>query len=283
MQSELQRVAERMLACLTEAPRAVGYLHDRARKCRDAAAWIGNQSSNPNARMAAMQLDDAARRCEEAAHHLSMAEARAKQWVEQMVSGIRTVEPTRRSADNRPLFPGRKQSPGQPRHEEPKANKSAGTGDEVGPEDESPTARVSDEEGRRLFGKLPKREESAVGRPKTRGIWKDADDKEHPLTSGRRNSDSSGDDPYYQQVKEFMREHRIGRQDADPMVASHVEAKFALFMRERGLMHETIVVNKVPCPGRFGCDQLLKLFLPPGGTLTIFGPDGFKQTYPKPE
>src|SRR4051794_2817039 len=106
MPSELQRVAEQLLACLNEAPRAVGYLHDRAMKCRQAAAWIGSQSSNPSARMAAMQLDDAARRCEEAAHHLSLAEARAKQWVEQMVSGIRTTEPSGGSTGGRPLGPG---------------------------------------------------------------------------------------------------------------------------------------------------------------------------------
>jgi hypothetical protein len=67
MPSELQRVAEQLLACLNEAPRAVGYLHDRARKCRDAAAWIGSTSNNPSARLAATQLDEAARRCEEAA------------------------------------------------------------------------------------------------------------------------------------------------------------------------------------------------------------------------
>jgi hypothetical protein len=72
MPSELRRVAEQLLACLNEAPRAVGYLHDRARRCRETAAWIGSQSNNPSARLAAVQLDAAARSCEEAAHHLSM-------------------------------------------------------------------------------------------------------------------------------------------------------------------------------------------------------------------
>lgn len=142
---------------------------------------------------------------------------------------------------------------------------------------------MSDKEGWRLFGKLPIRQASAVSRPKTRGIWKDADGNEHDLASGQRRGDGEGDDPYYKQVVDFMREQRIGRQDADPMVASHVEAKFALFMRERGLMHETIVVNKIPCDGDFGCDTLLDRFLPPGGTLTVFGPGGFKKTDPKPE
>ncbi|MFC9687797.1 DddA-like double-stranded DNA deaminase toxin [Kribbella sp. NPDC056951] len=286
MPSELQRVAEQLLACLNECTRATNYLHDRARKSREAAAWIGNTSHNPSARTAVMQLDEAARRCEEAAHHLSLAEARARAWVEQMDSGVRTVEPSGSSTDRRKLGPGTSTSPAERRRdedqEEPEGSKPvrvAEDSDDTRPQEPPQIPRISNDEGWHLFGTLPIREESVISRPKTRGLWKDADGNEHQLASGQRSSDGQGDDPYYQQVKDFMREHRIGRQDADPMVASHVEAKFALFMRERGLMHETIVVNNSPCPGRFGCDQLLKLFLPPGGTLTIFGPDGFKKTY----
>ncbi len=286
MPSELQRVAEQLLACLNEAMRAVGYLHDRARNSREAAAWIGSTSNNPGARTAATQLDEAARRCEEAAHYLSLAEARAKTWVEQMVSGVRTVEPSGGSTDRRKLVPGggtssaeRRRSEAREDPEGSQPDRVAGHGDDTSPEEAPQTPRISDEEGWRLFGTLPIREESVLSRPKTRGLWKDAEGKKHPLASGQPSSDEQGDDRYYQLVKDFMHDHRIGRLDADPMVASHLEAKFALFMRERGLMHETIVVNKVPCPGRFGCDQLLKLFLPPGGTLTVFGPGGFKKTY----
>ncbi|MFB6720172.1 DddA-like double-stranded DNA deaminase toxin [Kribbella sp. NPDC056345] len=274
---------------MNESTRAVNYLHDRARKSREVAAWIGSTSNNPSARMAATQLNEAARRCEEAAYYLSLAETQARAWVEQMVRGGRTIEPSSGSADGRKLDPSastssaegrRKEDQGEP--EVVQQDRVAGDGDDTGPEELPQIQRISDEEARRLFGTLPIREESAVSRPKTRGLWKDADGKERPLASGQCSSDGQDADPYYQQVKDFMREHRIGRQDADPMVASHVEAKFALFMRERGLMHETIVVNKSPCPGRFGCDQLLKLFLPPGGTLTIFGPGGFKKTYANP-
>ncbi|MFI5708968.1 DddA-like double-stranded DNA deaminase toxin [Kribbella sp. NPDC051620] len=272
MTSELQRVAQQLLATFDEVPRVVGYLHDRAIKCRESAGWVGSMSNNPNARMAAAQLEEAARRCEEAAHYLSQAPLRARSWVEQMVSGVHTAEPGGGSAARRlavsggdtPLAERRKDRPAEPEAKKPRE-----------------TAVPSDEEGWRLFGKLPNRVTSPVSRPKTRGIWKDADGKEHPLTSGRLGSDGQADDPYYQQVVDFMRQHRIGRQDADPMVASHVEAKFALFMRERGLMHETIVVNKIPCDGDFGCDTLLDRFLPQGGTLTVFGPAGFKRTYPK--
>lgn len=66
------------------------------------------------------------------------------------------------------------------------------------------------------------------------------------------------------------------------MVASHVESKFAMFMRLHGRNHETIVVNQDPCRGRWGCEELIGRILPPGSSLTIFGPNNFKQTYPKP-
>lgn len=60
MPSEMQRVAQQLLATLDEIPRVVAYLHDRARKYRESAGWIGSMSNNPSARMAAMQLDEAA-------------------------------------------------------------------------------------------------------------------------------------------------------------------------------------------------------------------------------
>ncbi len=288
MPSDLQRVAQALLDALHEIERIVPYLHDRARKYREAAGWVGSTSNNPSARIAAMQLDEAARRCEEAAHFLSQARQPGVQWVQQMVSGIRTTEPSG-STGERPHGPGgsappadRQRDDQEEKPETRRPDKTTDAGDEASPED-GPPPRISEEEGWRLFGKLPIREESAVSRPKTRGIWRDADGKEHPLASGQRSSDGTGDDPYYQQVKDFMRENGIGRQDADPMVASHVEAKFAFFMRERGLMHETIVVNKVPCDGDFSCDTLLEKFLPAGGTLTVFGPGGFMETYPKPK
>jgi len=280
MPSELQRVAQALLAALDEMPRVVGYLQDTARRCRESAALVGSMSNNPAARMTAVQLDEAARRCEEAAHYLAQAPPRARGWVEQMVSGVRTAEP---SGDGTPLRPGAAagRSPSEERRRrgeslEPADKDSAGSSnadDKPGP-DARPA--VSDKEGWRLYGKLPERAWKPGHREKTSGIWQDADGTEHRLISGQR-------DKYYEQVKDFLREHRIGRRDGEPMVASHVEAKFALFMRERGLMHETIAVNKVPCTGDLSCDELLKRFLPPGGTLTVFGPGGFKETYPKPE
>jgi hypothetical protein len=280
-----------LLATLDEIPRVVAYLHDRAGKYRESAGWIGSMSNNPSARMAAMQLEEAARRCEEAAHHLSAVPPKARSWVEQMVGGIRTAEPAGGSRPRTPDSPlgGSPPSTGRRREEDladPEAAKpgnTADTGDKAKPEEIPSAPTVSDEEAWRLLGTLPVRDETSLTRQKTRGIWKDADGNEHDLASGKRLGENEGDDPYYHQVIDFMRENNIGRQDADPMVASHVEAKFAMFMRERGLMHETIMVNKLPCPGRYGCDELLNRFVPPGGSLTVFGPGGFKVTYPKPE
>lgn len=290
MPSELQQIAQQLLATLDEIPRVVAYLHHSAGKCRESAGWIGGMSNNSSARMASMQLEEAARRCEEAAHFLSMAPPRARSWAEEMVSGIRMAEPAGGSLPRMPDAPGGSPPYAERQRDEYSANReatkpreTADTGVETKPEEDPPTPKVSDEEDWRLFGKLPVRDETGLTRQKTRGIWKDADGNEHDLASGKRLGENEGDDPYYRQVMDFMRENKIGRQDADPMVASHVEAKFAMFMRERGLMHETIVVNKQPCPGRYGCDELLNRFVPPGGSLTIFGPGGFKETYPKPE
>jgi hypothetical protein len=279
MPSELQRVAEQLLACLNEAPRAVGYLHDRARKCREAAAWIGNQSSNPSARVAAMQLDEAARRCEDAAHYLSLAEARAKQWVEQMVSGVRTVEPSGGSTGGRPLGPGGSTWPAERRRDdkgdEPeasKADKTAEAGDETSPEDGPRLPRITDEEVRRIFERLPIRKPGE----KTRGVWRDSEGTDHDLISGQHEDDFHTAQRHAEKLGLVRAPHKLS-------TAADVELKFAMRMRREGIRHAEIVLNNRPCGGRLGCDRLLKLFLPPDASLTIHAPNGFKKTYPEPD
>nr|WP_238356495.1 DddA-like double-stranded DNA deaminase toxin [Kribbella italica] len=283
--SELQRVAQGLVDSLNEIPRVIAALDTRARICRDHAAIV-MQLSGGSATMAAQQLDAAARACEGAAHYLSLAPPKAHGWAQQMVDGIRTAGPTGDGAARRPDAPGGSMPPADRRPDDDQAEpeggklgKAAGSGDEASPEDEPSTLGTSDEEAWRLFGKLPVRDESKPVRQKTRGIWRDDDGTEQPLISGQLASEGEGDDPYYQQVKAFMRQRRIGRQDGEPMVASHVESKFAMFMRERGLTRATIAVNKLPCTGDLSCDDLLPQFLPAGGTLTVFGPAGFKKTY----
>jgi hypothetical protein len=107
MPSELQRIAHDLVAALDEAPRVVGYLNDMARRCRDHAAFVGGMSNNPAARRAATQLDEAARRCEEAAHYLAQAPLKARGWAEQMANGVRTAgsnkTPGIRRTDGQPL------------------------------------------------------------------------------------------------------------------------------------------------------------------------------------
>jgi hypothetical protein len=282
--SELQRVAQQLLATLDEIPRVVAYLHDSARRYRESAGWIGSMSNNQSARTAATQLDEAARRCEEAAHYLLQAHARGRSWVEQMVSGVRTAEPTGGSPSPRPVGSGgsppsadRRQNDDQDKPEAKKSAKPPGAGDNDSPKGAAPPGRrITDEDGYRLQQELPDREQSRLSRPKTRGTWVDENGDKEDLVSGEH-------DEWFQKVTDFLRERGIPpRDDAGIMSPSHVETKFAMRMRLRGLKHETIMVNKLPCKGQFGCEELLRDILPPGSTLTVFGPKGFKETYPLP-
>jgi hypothetical protein len=289
MPSELQRVAEQLLACLNEAPRAVGYLHDRARKCREAAAWIGSTSNNTSARMTAMQLDEAARRCEEAARYLSQAETRAKQWVEQIVSGIRTAEPSSGSRDERSLGPGGSSPPADRQRDdhddEPEANKPdkpARAGDETSSEEDGPPSRgtvddrpqdggANDEAGDRpeptpfieqIFRRLPERP-GDVG--PTSGILTrpDGGGLIH-VRSGTRGP--GGTAPGLG-----------GRTASLDSAREHAEGHAAALMRRAGMPREmTLYVNKRPCGGRYGCDNTLPWQLPPGAKLTVYWPGGYK-------
>ena len=284
MPSELQRVAQELLDSLNQIERIVPYLHDRARKYREAAGWVGSTSNNPSARMAAMQLDQAARHCEEAAHFLTQARQPGIQWVQQMVSGIQTTEPSGGPTGERPLGPGGSTPPAERRQNEDQAEPKAdqpredeAAGDNNSPKDAPPPGRrITDEEGYRLQKELPDRELSRLSRPKTRGTWVDENGDKEDLVSGEH-------DEWFQKVTDFLRERGIPpRDDAGIMSPSHVETKFAMRMRVRGLKHESIMVNKLPCKGQFGCEELLRDILPPGSTLTVFGPKGFTATYPLP-
>ncbi|MFD3399853.1 DddA-like double-stranded DNA deaminase toxin [Kribbella sp. NPDC058693] len=281
MPSELQRVAQELLDALNQIERIVPYLHDRAQKYREAAGWVGSTSNNPSARMAAMQLDEAARRCEEAAHFLTQARQPGIQWVQQMVSGIRTTEPSGGSTGDQPFGPGG--SPRSPERrrdddravpEADKPGKTAGAGDDASPEDDQSAPRLTHKDAWRLFQKLPDRTKSGVSRPKTRGKWIDHDGVEQDLVSAEDDESAT--------IREFLRERNIGPETGEIMSPSHVETKFGMFMRRNGLKHESIVINNIPCEGEWSCGELLRDILPPGATLTVFGPAGFKRTYPLP-
>ncbi|MFD7158826.1 DddA-like double-stranded DNA deaminase toxin [Kribbella sp. NPDC059898] len=251
MPSELQRVAQGLLSALDEIPLVVTYLHDSARKYREAAAWVGGLTNNSQARMAAAQLDEAARRCEEAAHYLSLAPPKARSWVEQMVSGERIAEPC--PADALPPAGGGGSHPATD-------SRRAGGGRD---DDWDPAVRE-------IFQRLPVR----ARKDKTRGVWVDPDGTEHDLNSGV--------DEYTGDAERLIVEEDLDIAPGDVTLGSHVEVKFAMFMRRNGLSNETIIINNRPCEGPYSCDENLEKFLPDGAKLTVWGPNNFKKTYAEP-
>ncbi|MEV8378772.1 DddA-like double-stranded DNA deaminase toxin [Kribbella sp. NPDC056861] len=93
---------------------------------------------------------------------------------------------------------------------------------------------------------------------------------------GRRQEWVSGFDEYRKQADDLADELGLGRL----WTTSHVEIKFAMFMRERGLTNARLILNNIPCDDEeFSCENLLIRFLPPGAKLTIYAPENFKRTY----
>lgn len=245
MSSDLQQVAHRLIAALDEMPRVLRYLQDMARRCRDNAAYVGGMSDNPAAQRAAMQLDDAARRCEEAAGDLAQVPPKARDWAEQMVRGIRLSDDgSRQGGDGSPPNGSAKRL-------------SSNDRDSVEPA------------AREILERLPLRKAG----DKTRGIWIDS--------SGHENDLISGVDEYSADVDRFIEDRQIRIAPGADTLGSHVEIKFALRMRRQGLIDETIIINNRPCPGPYGCHRNLWKFLPEGARLTVYGPDNFKRTYPE--
>ncbi|WP_156758455.1 DddA-like double-stranded DNA deaminase toxin [Actinokineospora pegani] len=62
-------------------------------------------------------------------------------------------------------------------------------------------------------------------------------------------------------------------------VVADAELKLAVHMRDNEIKRATLVLNNFPCPGPYGCDELISVVLPPGYVLTVYGPDGFKKRY----
>jgi hypothetical protein len=242
------------------------------------AAFVGGMSNNPEARMAAMQLDEAARRCEEAAHYLSQAPPKARAWAEQMVSGARAAGPRATRGGQRPDTPSGGPAIGEgPREKDgtkPADDKSSrpAVGDDSADRDGT-SPEVSDDDARDMLKKLPVRRDQPGHREKTRGLWRDTDGAEREWISGF--------DDWRDKADRFAVAEKLGDAPHLLQITSHVEIKFAMFMREKGLRRASLVVNKPPCLGESGCDEMLKDFLPKGSKLTVYGPNNFKETYPK--
>lgn len=94
-------------------------------------------------------------------------------------------------------------------------------------------------------------------------------------------------DEYYQQAIEFVATNLPPAQRKVARLASHMEVKVAIEMRNNGLTEETVVIDRSVCGTRdfdnsapLTCDkQLETTFLAPGSTLHVAQPDGSTITY----
>lgn len=208
MPSELQSVARDLVACLDMMPRVIDALQTRARRCREVAGFVGGLSSGSRAlQAAAYQLDAAANECDKAAHFCEIAYRQARDWAAQMVGdagGGSTPEGSRNAS--RPT--------GGPGAGDAKPTAPAKPGSTV----PRPPDDGGDPDAQAVIRRLPVRENDEG---KTRGLWTDGDGQERPLVSGNGHYQKLADD----------HARRLG---LPPMSStSHVEMKFAMFMRER--------------------------------------------------
>jgi hypothetical protein len=81
LESELQRIARRLVECLDELPKVAGDLREQANWCREKAALVGQLArGDPKGSQIAALLDGAARRCEEAAETCLKAHQPGRDW-----------------------------------------------------------------------------------------------------------------------------------------------------------------------------------------------------------
>lgn len=261
MPSELQRVAGELVACLDMMPRVVDALHERARRCREVAGYVGGLSSgSPALQAAAYHLDGAATECEKAAHFAERAYRDARGWAAVMVGGEGVAAPSGQRRMSGPSGPPAGPSPAG----KPQSSERPGPIPHPGPSTPRPPDDGGDLKAQKIIRRLPVRENDTG---KTRGFWAPPDKEEMPLVSG------------YGHYQRLADEHaqRLGLK---PMRStSHVEVKFAIFMRERGLRDETIYINNRPCRGEASCPRWIESFLPEGAKLTVHWPGGGPWTF----
>lgn len=240
------------MACLDMMARVVAALQERARRCREVAGYLGGLSSGSPALQAAYyHLDAAASECEKAAHFAERAFHDARGWAASMVGGESGGPASGRRGAAGPVG-GLGERAGGPQGEGSKPPQPADK------DEPDPKAQA-------IIRRLPVREDNTG---KTRGLWIGRDGTESPLVSGYDR---------YQELADRYADERLG---LGPLAnATHVEIKFALFMRERGLRNETIYLNNDPCKGPASCRRWLGSFLPPGAKLTIHWPDSAPEIF----
>lgn len=119
------------------------------------------------------------------------------------------------------------------------------------------------------------RAEAAGGQ--AQGEWVRSDGSSVPVASGRG-------DELYEAAARFVADGNAPRPAT--RLATHVEVKIAMAMREQGLRDETVVIDRQVCGTRefdreapFTCDKYLATFLPPGARLRVEQPDGTVSEY----
>lgn len=104
---------------------------------------------------------------------------------------------------------------------------------------------------------------------KTHGRWFEPGKPAGALVSGK--------DELTERVDQVLQEEGCPRR---PVTASaDVELKLAAHMRDQGITDASVVINNQPCKGSLSCDELVPVVLPPGASLTVYGPGGFVKTY----
>ncbi|MGW4395129.1 DddA-like double-stranded DNA deaminase toxin [Amycolatopsis nivea] len=118
---------------------------------------------------------------------------------------------------------------------------------------------------------------AAVAGGQAQGEWVRSDGTSVPVASGRN-------DPLYDAAVRFVADSDAPRPAT--RLATHVEVKVAMAMREQGLRDETVVIDRQVCGTRefdreapFTCHKYLTRFLPPGARLRVEQPDGTVSEY----
>lgn len=316
MSSDLQRIAQGLIDALNENPRAAADLNSAANQCMELAGQIAELAVIlPEAAAAAEYLAEAARACGEAGQLVAGATVTGRAWAQDAVGGTPSgpVTDAERPA-GRDAVSGGTAKPAGPEVGDDESGSHRPHRGSAGPDVEPPVAGPSEQEQpvRRPSGrpaapsggsgppgerqqagrsKLPLGPGPSMPRPpqdggvadaqatirrlpvrenddgKTHGVWIDRDGQEKPLVSGVS--------PYSRLADKHA--ERLGTPGM--WLTSHVEIKFAMLMRERGLRDETIYINNEVCRGLASCPQWIEAFLPPGAKLTVHWPGGGPWTF----
>ncbi|MFE0020435.1 DddA-like double-stranded DNA deaminase toxin [Amycolatopsis sp. NPDC059021] len=137
------------------------------------------------------------------------------------------------------------------------------------PSPPKPSPFLSPEQVKKIRAELP----PPVPKPnpenrKTHGRWVDSE--------GNIRESVSGEDQKADEAAKLFRQAGVPMKLA---ITSHVEVKVATEMIQTGQRHSEIVVNNPPCVGIYGCDSMLPVLLPEGFSVTVYGPDGYQQTF----